>query len=150
MAVPVDDESEVRSIRRVAVVSIVSVLLIAIAVFGWLRVQTVGLSFVDHERVDTASRGQEVIVELRPGVFVGPLAFGHERAPLGRWFWSHDYTERRAQNWWWSQRGGDKSSVMPALSGEITVLVPTDTQGSEFAACDINDQCVRIPVAGQP
>jgi len=72
------------------------------------------------------------------------MGFGFERAPLGRWFLSHEGSLRVQDHWYWPMRNGERSSTMPAFGSPVTVDVPPDAHGNEIALCDINNDCVLI------
>jgi len=72
------------------------------------------------------------------------MGFGFERAPLGRWFMSHEGSLRVRDNWYWPMPNGERSSTMPAFFSPVTVNVPADAHGNEIALCDIDNDCVLI------
>jgi len=109
--------------------------------YGWLRIQTESITIVG--RAGPVQPGDQVTVDIGDAV-VGPMGFGFERAPLGRWFLSHEGSLRVQDHWYWPMPNGERSSNMPALFSPATVKVPADAHGNEIALCDIDNDCVLI------
>jgi hypothetical protein len=125
--------------RRVVLIAVLVVALVL--PYAWLRVKTQTINVVAV--AGPVRPGEQIAVDL--GDFsVGVLEFGFERAPLGRWFMTHDGSDRVRDDWYWPISAVDHWSKLPDATSTVTVAAPDDASGDKFAICDFSDDCVVL------
>jgi hypothetical protein len=136
------DENVAASLARRRVVLIAVLVVVALVLpYAWLRVKTQTINVVAV--AGPLRPGEQITVDLGDSS-VGVLEFGFERAPLGRWFMTHDGSDRVRDDWFWPISSVDHWSKLPDPVSIVTVAAPEDASGDRFAICDFSDDCVVL------
>lgn len=137
----IDENVAARPSRR-QVLSFAVLAVVALALpYTWLRIKTQTITVVAV--AGPVRPGEQITVDLGD-TSVGVLKFGFERAPLGRWFMTHDGSDRVRDDWYWPVSTVDRWSKLPDPASVVTVAAPEDASGDRFAICDLSDDCVVL------
>lgn len=143
MAVEMEIDDNVAASPGQRKLVLIAVLVVAALVlpYAWLRLNTQTINVVAE--AGPVRPGEQIAVDLGDSS-VGVLKFGFERAPLGRWFMTHDGPDRVRDNWYWPISDGDHWTKLPDPVSTVTVAAPEYASGDKYAICDYWDDCVVL------
>jgi len=149
-----DETPPRRRSRRGIVLAVVGLLVVGVlGVGGWWWTLGAQPDIAYDGPAETVAPGGTVTVRDPDGT-CGPLVVSlHREGALGLWSQTHSGNVidgfSRDERPWWRLRGGTYMTPVPcATGGVITFDLPEDVSAGVIAACDQDDRCARVRVAG--